>query len=149
MMPPRCYCSVLGFFAVFELLMFSTSCRMVEERIERTVPMLKVPAETAVYLSSESTDQPKEIAARSAQSETLKVTITEAILLCLENNRSLVLERLNPSIRQTFEDQENAVFDPSVNAYLSAGRVKAQRLARSGSETEDFTADTAEGIISL
>jgi outer membrane protein len=70
-------------------------------------------------------------------------------LLCLENNRSLVVERLNPSIQQTFEDQERAVFDPAINADVSAGRVEGERLARSGSETEDFTTDAAEGIISL
>ena len=56
---------------------------------------------------------------------------------------------MNPSIRQTFEDQERAVFDPATNADISAGRVKGESLARSGSETEDFSTDAAEGIISL
>ena len=79
----------------------------------------------------------------------LKLTITEAILLCLENNRSLVVQRLNPSIQQTFEDQERAVFDPVTSAEIAAGRIKGERLARSGSETEEFTTDTADGIISL
>jgi outer membrane protein TolC len=79
----------------------------------------------------------------------LKVTIGEAVLLSLENNWSLVVERLNPSIRQTFEDQERAVFDPQTDAEVSAGRVEGERQARAGSETEDFTTDTAEGFISL
>jgi outer membrane protein TolC len=70
-------------------------------------------------------------------------------LFCLENNRSLVVQRLNPSIRQTFEDQERAVFDPAINADVSAGRVKGERLARSGSQTETFTNDAGEGFISL
>jgi len=108
-----------------------------------------VPADTAVHMRLESTEQPEEIAARTVPPGPLKVTITEAILLCLENNRSLVVQRLNPSIQQTLEDQERAVFDPVTNADVSAGRVKEERLARSGSETEDLTTNAAEGIISL
>jgi outer membrane protein len=56
---------------------------------------------------------------------------------------------LNPPIQQTFEDQERAVFDPAINADITAGRVKGERLARSGSETENYTTDTGEGNISL
>jgi outer membrane protein TolC len=79
----------------------------------------------------------------------LKISISEAVLLSLENNRSLVVQRLNPSIRQTLEEQESAVFDPSIRAEVTAGRVKGERLARTGSETEDFTDDTARGLIAL
>ncbi len=93
-----------------------------------------MPADTAVHMDLESTEQREEIAARTVPPGPLKVTITEAILLCLENNRSLVVQRLNPSIQQTFEDQERADFDPAISADISAGRVKGERLARSGSE---------------
>jgi outer membrane protein TolC len=79
----------------------------------------------------------------------LRITIPEAILLCLENNRALMVQRLSPSIRQTLEDEERAVFDSAAAAELSAGRVKGERLARSGSGTESFTTDAAEGRISL
>ncbi|MDZ7579585.1 MAG: TolC family protein [Deltaproteobacteria bacterium] len=96
-----------------------------------------------------SAERPEKIAARTVSSGPLQLTVTEAILLCLENNRELEVQRLNPSIRQTFEDQERAVFDPEADAEVSAGRVKGERLARSGSDTEDFTTDAAEGIISL
>ena len=81
--------------------------------------------------------------------EPLKINIIEAVLLSLENNRALVVERLNPSIRQTVEDQELAVFDPSVDAELTAQRDKGERQARSGSATEQFKADSVEGFISL
>jgi outer membrane protein TolC len=60
-----------------------------------------------------------------------------------------VVERLNPSIVKTFEDTERALFDPEINAEISAGRVDGERLARAGSDTESFTRDTADGIISL
>jgi outer membrane protein TolC len=131
------------------LLLVSASCTLIEERIDRTAGGPNVPADTAVHMAQALSAQPEEMAARTVPSGPLKVTINEAILLCLENNRSLVVQRLNPSIRQTFEDQERAVFDPATNADVSAGRVKGERLARSGSETEDFTNDFVDGIISL
>ena len=106
-------------------------------------------ADTAVHMPSESRVQPEEIAGLRMPPGPLKLTVTEAVLLCLENNRALVVQRLNPSIRQTFEDQERALFDPVTDTDISAGRVKGERLARSGSDTEDFTTDSAEGIISL
>jgi outer membrane protein TolC len=149
MMFPGCYHRLLEFFAVCGLLLLSASCGLVEERIDRTAGGPNVPADTAVSLRVEPTEQPKEMAAPTGVPRPLKVTITEAILLCLENNRSLVVQRLDPSIQQTFEDQERAVFDPIINADLSGGRVEGERQARSGSETEDFTTDTAEGFIAL
>jgi outer membrane protein len=138
-----------AFLGVCGLLLVSASCTLIEERIVRTEGGPNVPADTAVHMRLESTEQPEEIEARTVPPGPLKVTITEAILLSLENNRSLVVQRLDPSIQQTFEDQERAVFDPVTHADVSAGRVKGESLARSGSETEDYTKDAAEGIISL
>ena len=140
---------LLGFLAVGGLLLVSASCTLVEERIDRTAGGPNAPAVTAVYMRSAPAEQPEEISARAVPPGPLKLTVTEAILLCLENNRELEVQRLNPSIRQTFEDQERAVFDPETDAEVSAGRVKGERLARSGSDTENFTTDAAEGIISL
>jgi outer membrane protein TolC len=137
------------FLAVCGLILMSASCTLVEEQIDRTVGGPNVPADTAVSMPLAPTAQPAEVVARTLPPGPLKVTVSEAILLCLENNRALVVQRLNPSIQQTFEDQERAVFDPVMNAEVSAGRVQGERLARSGSQTEDFTNDDAEGIISL
>ncbi len=149
MMFARCYQRLFEFFVVCGLLLAAASCTLVEKRIDRTTDGPNVPADTAVHMDLESKELPQEIAAPAVPPGPLKITITEAILLCLENNRSLVVQRLNPAIQQTAEEQERAVFDPAINADVSAGRVKGERLARSGSDTEDFTTDTAEGIISL
>lgn len=149
MMFARWYHRLLEIPGVCVLLLVLASCTLVEERIDRTAGGPNVPADTALHLRLESTEQPEEIIAQTLPPGPLKVTITEAILLSLENNRSLVVQRLNPSIEQTFEDQERAVFDPTTNADISAGRVKEERLARSGSKTEDVTTDFIDGIISL
>lgn len=140
---------LLGFLAMYGLLLVPASCTLVEKRIDRTAGGANAPADTVVQMGSASATQPETIAARTVPPGPLQLTVTEAILLCLENNRELDVQRLNPSIRQTFEDQERAVFDPETDAGVSAGRVKGERLARSGSDTEDFTTDSADGIISL
>jgi outer membrane protein len=149
MMFARCYRRLPGFAALWALLLVMGSCTLVEERIDRAAGGPNVPADTAVQMQLEAIGEPEKIAPPAVPPGTLKVSITDAILLALENNRSLVVERLNPSIQQTFEDQERAVFDPVTNAEIAAGRVKGESLSRSGSETEGFTTDTATGIISL
>ena len=149
MLYARYYYHLLEFLALCGILLVSVSCTLVEKRIDRPAGEPNVPADTVVQMGLESAEQPEEIVPHTVPPGPLKVTLTEAILLCLENNRSLVVERLNPSIQQTFEDQERAVFDPAINADISAGRVKGERLARSGSETEDFTSDAAKGRIAL
>ncbi|MBC8246982.1 MAG: TolC family protein [Deltaproteobacteria bacterium] len=79
----------------------------------------------------------------------LEITVRDAILIALENNRSLVVEQFNPVIQQTFEDQEQAVFDPVTGAEISAGREELQRQARTGSGTESSEVDIYLGGISL
>ena len=138
-----------GFFIIILLLITSISCTSIETRIDRTSDGPNLPANTAVYMRSDSADKPDKTTPKTALSGPLRITTTEAILLSLENNRSLVVERLNPSIEKTFEDTERAVFDPETKAEISAGRVDGERLARSGPETESFTNDTVDGIISL
>jgi outer membrane protein TolC len=108
-----------------------------------------MPADTAVHLRMDPNQQPEEIVTQTAPQGPLKLTITEAVLLCLENNRSLVIQRLNPSIQQTFEDQERALFDPALDADVSIGRVRRERLARAGSETEESVTNATDGTISL
>jgi outer membrane protein TolC len=143
------YHRLLQFFSVCGLVLALASCMLVEKQIDRRADGPSVPADTAVHMDLESSAQPQEIAKPEVPPGPLKINITEAILLCLENNRSLVVQRLNPAIQQTAEERERAAFDPAINAEISADRVKGERLARSGSQTEDFKNTTVEGIISL
>lgn len=52
----------------------------------------------------------------------LDISIEEAILLALDNNQAFQVERLDPKIRQTFEMQERAAFDPTLSAEYSISR---------------------------
>ena len=130
-------------------LLVSASCMRVDQRIDHAAGEPNKPADTAIHMGMASAGQPEAMAVPSVPPGPLKVTVTEAILRCLQNNRSLAVQRLNPSIRQTIEDEERAAFDPVIDAQISAGRVKGERLARSGSDTESFTNDAADGLISL
>ncbi len=63
---------------------------------------------------------PASTGGRNPQSDAgpLRVTTEQAVLLALENNRSLVVERLNPQISQTFVPEQQSVFDPVLTGQL-------------------------------
>jgi outer membrane protein TolC len=92
---------------------------------------------------------PGEIAASQTLRKPMKITIEEAILVSLENNQALVVERLNPAIRKTYEDQEKAVFDPQLNAEIAAGRDKARSLTISGDGVRSDSTDSVDGSINI
>jgi outer membrane protein TolC len=51
----------------------------------------------------------------------LRITTEQATLLALENNRSLVVERLNPQIARTFVPEGLSIFDPILTAQAGYG----------------------------
>jgi outer membrane protein TolC len=79
----------------------------------------------------------------------LRIGLREAILLAMENNQSLIVERMNPQITRTFEQEELAIFEPVLDANASSRRAIADRLSRSGSGIESSTMDSVTGLISL
>ena len=78
----------------------------------------------------------------------IQVTVEEAILLALENNRSLRVERLNPSIVRTFEDQERAVFDPVLTGGVSGSRERGEFRSggAAGATIEDRRSEIASEV---
>ncbi len=79
----------------------------------------------------------------------LTIGIQEAILMAMENNRSFMVERMNPDIIQTFEKEERSIFDPVLGAEVSPRRTVADRLSRAGSSTENQIVDSVSGSFSL
>ncbi len=79
----------------------------------------------------------------------LKLTVENTILLAVENNKAFRVQRLKPAIRRTFEEQERAVFDPTVGATASNRRADAERLARAGTGTESLSSQNTSGKLSL
>lgn len=127
------------------------SCAFVEKQIDETVSGPNPPADTTVTMVWEEKEKesPKPSASAAQLYGPIKITTTQAVLLSLENNRALVVEKLNPAITKTYADAERAVFDPKTRADISGGRVVGERLARAGAATEDFTRNEGLGMISL
>ena len=63
------------------------------------------------------------------------ITIEEAVLMALENNRALDIQRFEPDIRETFYDQEKALFDPEIAFEAWAGRERYESFGIFGSDT--------------
>jgi outer membrane protein TolC len=59
----------------------------------------------------------------------LELSLRDALLSALQNNRSLAVERLAPEIVRTQEDIERAVFDPVVGAEASGRREQSETPA--------------------
>ncbi len=81
--------------------------------------------------------------------EPLRITLAEAILLAVEKNPSLAVERMTPSIQQTFEEQERAKFDAVLSAAVTVERNDEKRPAQTGTKTEDLESTVYEGSILL
>jgi len=71
-------------------------------------------------------------AAQEPAAEALRLSLDEAIVMALENNLALAVERLTPTIRQTAEDEAKAVFDPVVTADATARRERLERRGADG-----------------
>lgn len=79
----------------------------------------------------------------------LQIDIERAILMAMGNNRSLIVQQMNPEIRRTLEEEQRAVFDPVLSGQASQRRSVADRLSRAGSGIESSITDTAAGVIAL
>lgn len=77
------------------------------------------------------------------------IDIQQAILMAMENNRSLVVQKMNPDIARTYEKEQRSIFDPVLNADISSRRSVSERLGRYGSGTESQIVDSITGDISL
>ena len=95
-------------------------------------------------------DKPSDANEAGATEGPIKINVQGALLLAMENNRSLIVERLNPDINRTFEDEERAAFGPMLNAEVSPKRSVADRLSRAGPGVDKSTVvDSLTGSISL
>ena len=73
---------------------------------------------------------------RQARNDTLRLRLRDAILMALERNPDMAIQRLDPDITQSFADEERAAFDPSLTVSVSRNETKLQRFL--GSRPEPF-----------
>ncbi len=72
---------------------------------------------------------PAEDRAGEPRGEELALTLTEAVLMALSNNRSLSVQRLEPGIQRTFEAEAREQFDPFLSAEAVVQRQVGERQA--------------------
>ncbi len=112
----------------------------------------RIPAEStsSVFdrgnsLAPENGQTPKETnQVTETESGPLRISLKDAILMAMENNPSLIVERFNPDIQETFSSEEKAAFDPILSAQISA-----QRNDSSSSDLDSSTTDIYQGSLSL
>jgi len=104
-------------------------------------PVDAAPRGAAVQDAPTSRPSPLPTSRPALPAGPLDLTVREALLLALENNQGLRVERLNPPIRRTAEERARAAFDPVVSADLNYTRERAERTdATTRSETISGTA---------
>jgi outer membrane protein len=116
-------------------LLSAASCRRMHTELPQVVP--RSTSAAAPGASAETTPE----AGTSTPTGPLAITIEEAVLMGLQNNRALSVERFNPAIQRTFEEQERAAFEPVVSAAASGTRERADGTAGTESRTDSTSAE--------
>jgi outer membrane protein len=81
--------------------------------------------------------------------EPIKLSVEQATMLALRNNRDLKVQQLTPVITGTFEQIERSKFDPELFAEADYFKEKAKETSRSSGEQFSVSADEAGGIAGL
>lgn len=76
--------------------------------------------------------QPPPPASALPQEGPINLTLSEAVVQCLENNRQLRVARVNPDILRTLEDVQRATFDPVLAANASQQWQMLQNASTTG-----------------
>jgi outer membrane protein len=77
----------------------------------------------------------------------INITINDAVIISLEKNRSLVVQKLNPRIAETFEQQALSVFDPDLRGTVSAGKTRIEDVNFNNAD-EEIRIYNAEAVLS-
>lgn len=85
-------------------------------------PIRKIEDPAPPVSPSKTTDRPHPVPIEGP----LELTIREATILAFENNREFRVERFVPPIQRTFEDEERAIFDPTLRGSGSWGRERSK-----------------------
>ena len=105
-----------------------------QELADRPLGPARVPASLQPLAT-----QPSTLPA-TAPAGPLEVSVEEAVLLALENNRDLHVQQLTPVIARAFEATERGLFDPELFGEASVGRQRATETSRATGEQFDVEA---------
>lgn len=132
----------MGVFILVIFYLFLVSCGMIEPNIgDDNHPDRPGQTDNEGLSVQIKGDERKATTPEEKSLGPIKVNVKEAILLAMENNRSLTVERYNPSIQSTFEEQEAALFDPVFRGETGYSEDKATTLSRATGRIFDTTTE--------
>lgn len=106
----------------------------------------KAPAVTPVALQLPETQLPEPPPSPEIPVE---LSVEQAVIFALRNNRDLQVRQLSPVIVGTFEQIERGVFDPELFAEAEYFKEKASEVSRSSGQQFDVSAEDTVGIVGL
>ncbi len=138
-----------AFILVLAVITLPLSCVFTgyEKKAEDT-SISTYPDDMDAFLSGESARE-KDRQSSIPLSGPLRISLNDAILSTMENNPSLVVERFNPPIQNTYTDEEQALFDPVLGGEIAVERNDVANSGITGRGTIDTTTDVYAGTISL
>lgn len=139
----------LSLIFVMGILTFSLSCQSMRhtQKAEDTGQSSQKTESDISWPADAATDEKPLVSI--PDSGPFRISLNDAIILAMQNNPSLVVERFNPAIQETFIEEQQAVFDPVLEADVSAAQTDSERQSLSGGDTVDTTTDVYQGSISL
>jgi outer membrane protein len=101
---------------------------------------------TALLTGAQITDAQQEVVVPAAESvaaeerDPISLTVAEAVMESLKNNRAFIVQTFQPQITRTFEARELSVFDPVLNGQISQSADRAPSALTDDYTTTDSTA---------
>ncbi|MFH1567322.1 MAG: TolC family protein, partial [Gemmatimonadota bacterium] len=81
--------------------------------------------------------------------DTLGLGLRDAILMALERNPTVSIQRLEPAIAGTYVREEGGAFEPRIAASVSTARTKSQRFLGSNPSPFELTSERQEYDVTL
>jgi outer membrane protein len=76
--------------------------------------------------------------------DTLHLTLADAVLMALDNNPDLLIQRLEPSVAETYAAEQQAAFDPVLTASATRSKTETRRFLGSQPEPFELTTETKQ-----
>jgi len=125
----------LGLQSMAAVLLFTAGSYAFAENNMQQVYIGPLPQPVASPQTQEKIASPGDETAspKHAALGPLEISVRSAILLSLENNRALKVEKFNPAIRRTAEEETRAAFDPVLAGTYSRSRERREIESRPSS----------------
>lgn len=134
------YLKGLQLFLITPAVIISVqSCLAVDSGIQGTESSTYISGQISRYrgaMAQNGYPSERTLSGDEEKREPIEITLENAIFMMLENNRSLMVERVKPLISKTYEDEETAVFDPILSSSAEHSRERASNRNRIGNNTE-------------